>query len=102
MTEDVTQEELDAAKLQIKSKLSFKTESTSGKNEIINESMNSLYKQNYMESMLKAIDETTPNEIKKIAKYYLEKPSVISIIASEDSINKNKEYLSSLGEINKF
>jgi len=98
MNEKVSQEELEAAKLQIKSKLLFGLEFTTAKNGMLIYSMSTLYKQNTLKSLLNAIDAITVDDIQTIAKHYLSKPSVISVVASKNTIEKNKDYLKSLGE----
>ena len=58
----------------------------------------SLYKENYLKELLLAIEKTTPADVQKIANYYLSKPSVISVIASENTLKKNEDYIATLGE----
>lgn len=99
INEKITQEELDAAKLQIKSKLLFELESTLVKNGILVYSMTTLYKQDTLKSLLSAIDAITVDDIQTIAKHCLDKPSAISIVASKNTIENNKDYLKSLGEL---
>jgi len=102
INQNVSQEELEAAKLQIKSALEFNFEPIEGKNSILTSSMNTIYRENYLKEFLKALENTTVEDIRKIAQYYLTKPSVISIIASEKTIKENENYLNSLGELQKF
>ncbi|MCQ2957619.1 MAG: insulinase family protein [Candidatus Gastranaerophilales bacterium] len=93
INEKVSEKELEAAKLQVKSNLLFALESTAGKNVCLFESLNSLYKDKYLENLLNAIDNITVDNINTLAKYYLTKPSVISVVASQNTLDKNKEYL---------
>lgn len=93
---DITQEELAAAKNQIKSRILFEMESTHGKNMLTNSSMQSLYKENYLNEFFKALDNIMPDNVKKAAQIYLTTPSVTSIIASKKTIEANKNYLNNL------
>lgn len=99
---NISNEELNAAKLQLKSGLAFDLESTGGKNHMLVNSMNTLYKEKYLSQLYDAIDSATANDIRKIAAYYLTKPSVISIVASEKTLMENESYLKNLGEVQKF
>ncbi len=100
--EEVTEDELKAAKLQIKSQLAYNLESTEGKNSMLVSSMGTLYKTQYLPQLLAAIDNATAKDIKAIANYYLTKPSVISIVGSKKTISDNAEYLKTLGEVKNF
>ena len=93
---DITQEELVAAKNQIKSRILFEMESTQGKNMLTNSSMQSLYKENYLNEFFKALDSITPQNVKRAAQIYLTEPSVTSIIASKKTIDENKNYFNSI------
>ena len=102
VTHQIKLEELEAAKLQIKSKLLFGLETTAGKNAMLTISMDSLYREKYLASLFKAINDISTEDIRKIASYYLTNPSVISVIASDKTIKKNEKYLKSLGDYKKF
>jgi len=88
--------ELEDAKLSLKSSLIFGSESTAGKASFTIEGMNTPYGTTYNTELLKAIDEIQPVDIQKAAIFYLNKPSVVSLIASKDTIAANKDYLSKL------
>jgi zinc protease len=98
----VPQGELDGAKLKIKSKLMFEAESSFGKNTLVNTGFSTPYGTAYSKELLKAIDTITAEDIQKAAVYYLNKPSVISLIAGKNTIEANKQYLSSLGKLNVY
>jgi zinc protease len=99
ITELVPVAELEAAKLKIKSELLFASESVGGKNLLLAASLNTPYGKKYIEELFSAIDNTTPESIQKIAAFYLTKPSVVSVIASQNTLQANKNYLASLGEV---
>ncbi len=99
---EITKEELEAAKLQIKSRILFEMEATQGKNMLTNSSMQSLYKENYLNEFFKALDSITPQNVQKTAQIYLNTPSVTSIIASKKTIGENKEYFNSIQNTDKI
>ncbi|MCR4880524.1 MAG: insulinase family protein [bacterium] len=102
VNEKVSQEELDAAKLQIRSKLKISLESTQAKNSSLASAMLTPYKTLYEKELLKAIENITVDDIQNIAAYYLSKPSVVSVIASDATIKANEAYLKSLGNYKKY
>ena len=102
INEKVSNEELEAAKLQINSKLKMAMESTQAKNSNLASSMLTPYKASYVKELLKAIDNTTADDIQTVASHYLTKPSVISVIASDATLKANEEYLKGLGNYKKY
>ena len=102
ITEKISNEELNAAKLQIKSKLQFEKESTAGKNHILSAAMNTPYKTHYENEFMSALENTTSEDIMRIAEHYLTKPSAISIIASDATIKANEAYLKGLGNYRSY
>ncbi len=97
-TEPPASTELEDAKLSLKSGLIFGAESTAGKASLVLEGMNTPYGSNYYTELLKTIDEIKPVDIQKAAIFYLNRPSVVSLIASKDTIAANKDYLSKLND----
>ena len=102
ISQKVSGEELDAARLQIKSRLKFASESTDGKNALLSTSMMTPYKMFYQQEFLKALDMVTPDDIQRVASYYLTKPYVISVIASDKTLKENEEYLKGFGNYKKY
>lgn len=102
MTKPATKDEIDAAKLKVKSGYIFQAESTVGKNSLLIESYKSPYATKYTGELIKALDEVTAENVQKIASYYLSKPSVISIIAGKNTVEANKEYLNTLGDLESY
>ena len=100
--EQVSQDELEAAKLQLKSKLKFALEGTGAKNSNLSSSMLTPYRNAYNEEFLRALDNITAEDVQKIAVHFLSKPSVISIIASENTIKANENYLKWLGKYKQY
>ena len=99
MTTPVGNEELETAKMEAKTHFLDDTESSFGRSARIQSGYNTLYGANYHNQMLDAINELTPHDIKNAALAYFNQPSVISMIASPDTIKNMKPYLSSLGKI---
>ncbi len=64
--------------------------------------MGTFYGINYTNELLDAIDKITPSNIQCAAKMILDKPSVISVVANKETLDKNKEYLFSLGEVQNY
>lgn len=95
--EPVSAKELENAKLNLKSALIFNSESSLGKNILLCEGLNSPYGPEYTKEMLKAIDNVSADDIKAAANKHLKQPSVISVVASKKTLDKNQEYLSHLG-----
>ena len=78
------------------------TENSSGKTELLLGGLNTPYGATYSAEILKAIDSVTPVEIQKAASLYLSRPSVISIVANKDALDFNKNYLTSIGQVEKY
>lgn len=98
MTNPVGKEELDTAKIQAKRFINS-TESSYGRTLMIQAGYNTLYGANYHNQMLDTIDKLTPQDIRNAAVLYLGKPSVISMIASPDTIKEMTPYLETFGKV---
>ena len=93
--------EIESSKKLAKNILLKKTETSRIRNYNLGNGLNTEYGINYLNKKLQSIDEVTPEDIQKAAKKLLAKNYAIAILANEESINRNKEYLSSLGEVKK-
>ena len=98
----VSQEELEGAKLAIKSEIMNDLESSAGKTCILVSGLNSYYGKDFVNELLKTVDTITPEDVQKAANLYLNQPSVISIIASKDTMDNKKDYLASLGNLTQY
>jgi predicted Zn-dependent peptidase len=98
----VSEEELKAAKLNLKTKVIFGCESSAGKTDIIQGGFNTPYGTQYLPELIKAIDNINQNDIRNAALLYLNKPSVVSIVASKNTIDNQQNYLKTLGEITNY
>lgn len=84
--EPVSKEELDAAKLRIKTKLLNSMESSDSQTTVLDNSKDSIMGIQTLNENLKLIDSITAADVQNAAKYIFEGHSVTSILASEDTI----------------
>ena len=99
MTTLIDEKELSTAKKYLKNSIFNGLELTADRNRTINKGINSFYGTNYFEELDNAIDEISPQDIKELAKYYFSQPSLYMISGNKETIEANKDYLKSLGEI---
>ena len=95
----ISEEDLNEAKLSILSQIIFETEESSGKHWQLAKNADSFYGPEYTKALITAIQELAPEDIQKSAQINFTKPSVISIVANKNSLDANKEYLQTLGEV---
>ena len=95
----VSEEELKTGKLEAKTKFINGTESSFERTISIQNGLDTLYGADYHNQMLDAIDQLSPQDIQNAAKVFLDKPSVISMIASPDTIKDMNPYLQTLGKV---
>lgn len=99
MNEEVSEEELESAKLTLKNKILNYSELTADKNISILLGLKSFYGITQDNQMLEIIDSITPKDIKSAAGYIFNSNPTISIVATKNTINKNKDYLATLGNV---
>lgn len=97
--ENVTEEELENAKLTIKNNILNSNELTADKNAAILEGLNSFYGVSSDNQILEMVDKITVEDVKSAANYIFATKPTISIVATKNTIDNNKDYLSSLGNI---
>lgn len=95
----ITQEELDRQKRAIKSELLMLQENSLTRNDFVSGYYNSFYGKDYLQELVKALNEMTPEYLQELAKYYLTKPYFLEVLANKDTLAENKEYLQKLGEV---
>lgn len=88
--EKVSTEELDAAKLRMKTKLLNSIESSISQTNVLRSSKETVLGVNALNENLKLIDEVTADEILNAAKYIFAGNSVTSILASQNTIDNMK------------
>ncbi len=95
----VSEEELNDARLGVLSQVIFDTEESSGKHWQLAKNTDSFYGPDYTKALIKAIQELTPQDIQKTAQINFTKPSVVSIVANKASLDANQQYLKTIGEV---
>lgn len=85
-TELVTDEELDAAKLRIKTKLLDSLESSLAQTKVLSSAKDTVFGINSVNENLRLVDEITSADIKNAANYIFAGKSLVSILASEKTI----------------
>lgn len=99
MNENVSEEELECAKLTLKNKILNSSEATSDKNISILGGLKSFYGVSLDNQVLDLIDTIKPKDIKSAANYIFKTTPTISIVATKNTIEENKPYLKTLGNI---
>lgn len=95
-TEKVTEEELKSAKLAMKNAILSQNESGNDKTETLEYSLSSEYGLTRENQLLDMIDKITSDDIYNAANYIFKEKPTYSIVATENTLKSNKEYLKSL------
>ncbi len=90
-TENVSQEELENAKIMLKTSILADLESSEGKLSSLENSINSAYGSSYLLQLYNAIDEVTVDDIKAAANYVFANPPVNSVVAGSKTIENIKK-----------
>ena len=85
--EFVTQEELDSAKLRIKTKILNSLESSASQTSVLAGAKDTIYGVNSVNENLKLVDQITAQDIQNAAKYIFSGKSLTSILASQKTID---------------
>lgn len=85
--ERVTDEELDSAKLRLKTKILNSIESSNGQTGVLSSSKDSVYGLDATAKSLELIDQITVDDIYSTANYIFNSNSVISVLASQDTLD---------------
>ena len=96
--EKITEEELNNAKLSLKNLILNINHYSSGKISSINTGLISPYGLTRENQLLEEIDKITIDDIYNAANYIFSEKPTYSILATQESIDANKNYLSSLEE----
>lgn len=96
MKENVTEKELAAAKLSLKNALLSQNQTGAGKCENLSYSIDTPYGLTRENQLLDIIDTITAEDIHNAANYIFSNKPVYSIVASENTLKNNSEYLKSL------
>ena len=95
-TEKVSQEELDNAKLALKNRILAQNESNLGKTEGLDYNIYSIYGLSRENQILEMIDKITVDDIYNTANYIFKEKPIYSIVATENTLKANEDYLKSL------
>lgn len=96
MSEKVTDEELQNAKLSLKNSLLNSCHSSSGKVSNLTKTVDTPYGINRTNMLLNEIDKITAEDIYNAANYIFSNKPTYSIVATEDTLKANQEFLKSL------
>jgi len=99
MIENVSADELENAKLTLKNKILNYSELTSDKNTSILGGLKSFYGVSLDNQVLDMVDKITVDDVKAAANYIFKTNPTISIVATKNTIENNKDYLKSMGNI---
>lgn len=89
-TQKVSDKELEAAKIKYKTAVLNSLETNALKSDVYADAKNSYYGMTLNEKLFEAIDKITPDDIMQTADYVFKNPSVISIAAGRDTLEKLK------------
>ena len=95
-TEKVSEQELNSAKLALKNTILSSTEKTFGKNAEILAGAGGYYGPNITNKLLEEIDKITADDIYNAANYVFKGKPLYSVVATQDTLDFNKEYLDKL------
>lgn len=95
-TEKVTDKELESAKLALKNRIFSQNEGGEDKTYTLDTGIHSPYGLKRENELLKAIDTVTSEDIYNAANYIFSDPPVYSIVATENTLKANEQYLKSL------
>lgn len=97
-TEKVSEEELNNAKLALKNRILAQNESNSGKTDGLDYNAYSVYGISRENQLLDMVDKITVDDIYNTANYIFSGMPTYSIVATENTLNANKDFLKSLEE----
>lgn len=99
LSEPVTEEELQAAKMQLKQRIAKQTELPASETDLLSMNMTLPYGIKRIDEYVKAIDSITVDDISRAAKHIFNNKPTVSILASKDTIDNQMDYINSLGEV---
>lgn len=95
----VSDEELESAKMQLKQKIAKQTELPSSETDLLSMNMTLPYGIKRIDEYVKAIDSITTADIQSAAKHIFKNKPTVSILASPDTVENQKDYIATLGEV---
>lgn len=94
--EKVSEEELESAKLSLKNDMLNAAEHPIGRSELLNDGLYSFYGLTNINQKFAMIDKITVDDIQNVAKNVFGGKPVYSILATQNTLDNNKEYFKSL------
>lgn len=94
--EKVSQEELESAKLSLKNDLLNAAEHPIGRSELLNDGLHSFYGLTNINQKFAMIDKISADDIQNVAKNVFGGKPVYSILATQNTLDNNKEFFKSL------
>ncbi len=94
--EKVSEEELESAKLSLKNDMLNAAEHPIGRSELLNDGLYSFYGLTNINQKFAMIDNITADDIQNVAKNVFGGKPVYSILATQNTLDNNKEYFKSL------
>ena len=99
MKENVSEEELENAKSTLKNKILNYSELTADRNLSLLLGLRSFYGVSQDNQILDTVDKITVDDIKAAANYIFDSNPTVSVVATKNTIDNNKKYLESMGNI---
>lgn len=99
MNENVSEAELESAKLTLKNKILNSSELTSDKNIALLDGLKSFHGVSLDNQVLDLVDTITADDVKAAANYVFMSNPTLSIVATKNTIDNNEAYLKSMGNI---
>ena len=95
----MSEEELEGAKKALKQQLCAQMELPSSATYLLGINAQEPCGVHRIDDYYKAIDSITPKDIRNAARHVFSNNPIISILASDDTIDNQRQYLNSLGDI---
>lgn len=99
MSENVSDEELESAKLTLKNRILNNSELTADRNLEIFDGLRSYYGTSLNNQVLNTVDKITADDLRAAANYIFKTNPTISIVATKKTLDSNMDYLKSQGTI---
>ena len=99
MNEYVSDEELESAKMKLKQNIASQMELPGSKTALLSMNMTQPYGIKRIDEYVNTIDKITKQDIKDAAQHVFSNKPVYSILASKDTVENQKAYIDSLGEV---
>ncbi len=96
VSEKVSDEELESAKLQMKNAMLNAVEHNTGKTGLLSDALDSYYGLTYPNKKFELIDKITAEDIQNAARYVFAGKPIYSILATQNTLDANKEFFKSL------